>query len=312
MDGGHVPFEIVQTKVFKPMLKPLTPGVADVVDVKVPVPAVIVQSPDPTIGIFPFKTEAVEQIVESNPAFATVGVGSIVMSTASLDAGHVPFEIVQTKVFTPTLSPVTPEVPKLGVVTVPLPAVTVQLPVPTTAVFPFKVVDDEHNVTSLPAAATVGFWSTLIVMSSADGAQVPFDMVHLNVFTPILNPVTPDVGDVGVVTAPEPAITVHAPVPVTGVFPANVEDDEHSVWSAPAVAVVGGVSRKIVMSSVDGVQMLFEMVHLNVLVPKLNPVIPEVGDVGVVTVADPAITVQAPVPTPGVFPANVAVVVQSV
>ena len=42
--------------------------------------------------------------------------------------------------------------------------------------------------------------------------------------------------------------------------------------------------------------------------PKLNPVTPEVGEVGVVIVPVPAINVHNPVPTPGAFPANVEVV----
>lgn len=59
-------------------------------------------------------------------------------------------------------------------------------------------------------------------MSSKDGAHVPFEMVHRKVFTPMLKPVTPEVGDEGVVTVPEPAITVQVPVPTVGVFPASV------------------------------------------------------------------------------------------
>ena len=66
-------------------------------------------------------------------------------------------------------------------------------------------------------------------MSSVVGVHTPLEMVHRNVFTPKLNPVTPDVGDVGVVTTPEPAITVHAPVPTVGVFPASVAVATQSV-----------------------------------------------------------------------------------
>lgn len=65
------------------------------------------------------------------------------------------------------------------------------------------------------------------------------------------------------------------------------------------------------MSSVDGVQVEFEIVHLNVLIPIVNPVTPEVGDVGVVMVAPPVMTVHNPVPTIGAFPASVAVVAQT-
>lgn len=156
-DGGQVPFEIVQTNVFVPTLNPLTPGVAEVVDVRVPVPAVIVHIPDPIIGMFPFKTEAVEQIVESNPALATVGKGSIIRLTESMEEGHVPFEMVQTNVFVPTVNPVTPEVGELGVVTDPPPEKTVQIPVPTIGVFPFKEEDALQKVLSAPAFETVGF-----------------------------------------------------------------------------------------------------------------------------------------------------------
>ena len=66
----------------------------------------------------------------------------------------------------------------------------------------------------------------------------------------------------------------------------------------------------IVILSVDAAQPgeLFEIVQLKVFTPTINPVTPEVGEVGVVTVAVPVTTVQAPVPTVGAFPARVAVV----
>jgi len=47
-------------------------------------------------------------------------------------------------------------------------------------------------------------------------------MVQRKVLTPTLRPVTPEVGEEGVVTTPVPAMTVQAPVPVVGVFPASV------------------------------------------------------------------------------------------
>jgi hypothetical protein len=49
-----------------------------------------------------------------------------------------------------------------------------------------------------------------------------FEMVHINTFAPTPNPVTVDVGDVGVVIVPAPLTNVHVPVPVVAVFPANV------------------------------------------------------------------------------------------
>ena len=50
----------------------------------------------------------------------------------------------------------------------------------------------------------------------------------------------------------------------------------------------------------------------NVFAPTLKPVTPELGFPGAVTVALPAMTVHALVPTDGVLPANVAVVAQTV
>ena len=65
-------------------------------------------------------------------------------------------------------------------------------------------------------------------------------MVQRNVLTPVVSPVTPDVGEDGVVTVAEPAITVHAPVPIAGVFPAKVAVGVLQIlWSGPAAEVVG-------------------------------------------------------------------------
>ena len=69
--------------------------------------------------------------------------------------------------------------------------------------------------------------------------QVPFVIVHTKVFTPVVNPVTPLVGELGVVTVAVPAVTVHSPVPTVGVFAASVAVAEQIVWSAPAAATVG-------------------------------------------------------------------------
>ena len=67
----------------------------------------------------------------------------------------------------------------------------------------------------------------------------------------------------------------------------------------------------IVTVSVEDPQSVVEMVQTKVFAPTLKDVTPEVGLLGVVTVALPAITVHAPVPTDGVLPANVAVAAQT-
>ncbi len=68
-----------------------------------------------------------------------------------------------------------------------------------------------------------------MLMVSVLAAQVPFVIVHTKVFTPVVKPVTVELGLLAVVTAPVPAITVHAPVPITGVFAANVAVAEQIV-----------------------------------------------------------------------------------
>ena len=75
-----------------------------------------------------------------------VGASSRVIVTVSLDAGHVPLEIAQTKEFAPTLKAVTPDAGSLGVVTVALPAMTVHAPDPTAGVLPARVEVVEQTV----------------------------------------------------------------------------------------------------------------------------------------------------------------------
>ena len=77
------------------------------------------------------------------------------------------------------------------------------------------------------------------MIASVLGVQVPLLIVHTNVFTPVVKPVTPLVGLVGTVTTPVPAVTVHAPVPTVGALAAKVAVAEQIVWSGPAAATVG-------------------------------------------------------------------------
>ena len=68
-----------------------------------------------------------------------------------------------------------------------------------------------------------------MLIVSVLAAQVPFVIVHTKVFTPVVNPVTPLLGLLAVVTTPVPAITVHAPVPMVGVLAAKVAMAEQIV-----------------------------------------------------------------------------------
>ena len=69
-------------------------------------------------------------------------------------------EIVQTNVLVPMLSPDIAEVGEDGVVMVPAPETTLQLPVPIVGIFPFNEDIDEQIVESNPAFAAVGKGST--------------------------------------------------------------------------------------------------------------------------------------------------------
>ena len=61
-------------------------------------------------------------------------------------------------------------------------------------------------------------------ISSVEAAQTPLLMVHLKIYTPGIIPVTVDEGFEDVVIAGEfgPLISDQVPLPITGVFPANV------------------------------------------------------------------------------------------
>ena len=75
--------------------------------------------------------------------------------------------------------------------------------------------------------------------------------------------------------------------------------------SVPALATVGRLSTLMTISSVLEAQPGAEMVQRRVAeAPITKPVTAEVGEAGVVTVAVPDITDQAPVPEAGVLPAR--------
>ena len=147
--------------------------------------------------------------------------------------------IVHSKTLGPVPKPVTPELGEPGVVIVPEPLINVHVPVPTVAVFPAKFVEVAHIVWLLPALETVGIATPVIVTCEVEGVQGALEIVHSKTLGPVPKPVTPEVGEDGVVIVPEPLINVHAPVPVVGVFPAKVAEVAQTVWLAPATEVVG-------------------------------------------------------------------------
>ena len=63
----------------------------------------------------------------------------------------------------------------------------------------------------------------VIITSSVEGVQGALEIVHRKVAVPgTAKPVTPEVGEVGVVMVAVPDTTLHAPVPTVGVLAAKV------------------------------------------------------------------------------------------
>ena len=81
-----------------------------------------------------------------------------------------------------------------------------------------------------------------ILTVSNDAGQVPFEIVHTNVFKPVDIPATAVEGEPGVDTIPLPVITDQLPEPMIGVLPFKVEDDVQIVESNPALEIVGNAS----------------------------------------------------------------------
>ncbi len=61
--AAQVPFVIVQTKVFVPVVKPVTPLLGSLAVVTAPVPAITVHAPVPTVGVFAASVAVGAQIV---------------------------------------------------------------------------------------------------------------------------------------------------------------------------------------------------------------------------------------------------------
>lgn len=129
--------------------------------------------------------------------------------------------MVHIKTFVPAPTPVMVVVGEDGVVIVPEPLITVQVPVPTVGAFPAMVNVELQPTCVAPAFELVGAATPVMVTVEVDGVHGGFEMVHSKTFGPTPNPVTPEVGDAGVVIVPAPLTKVHNPVPTVGVFPAN-------------------------------------------------------------------------------------------
>lgn len=157
--------------------------------------------------------------------------------------------------------------------------------------------------------ATVGNASTLIITSSVELGHTPLLTVHKNwADVGIDNPVTPEIGTVGLVTVAVLLKTVHTPLPAVGTLAESAAVVVlQSVWSSPELAVVGA-SIVIITSSVVLPQEPFVILHRNVVLDgTAKPVIVVFGLVLSEILAVPLTTVHKPLPTVAVFPDNKAV-----
>jgi hypothetical protein len=75
----------------------------------------------------------------------------------------------------------------------------------------------------------LGIESTLMITVSLDDGHVPLEIVQEKLFAPAFMDVTPEDGELIVVTDPEPPMNVHVPVPTIGVLPASVAVEEQIV-----------------------------------------------------------------------------------
>src|SRR5665213_2371246 len=164
--------------------------------------------------MFPLRITEVEQMVVSLPANAVVGFSLTVIDTSSIVGLQTPFEVVHSKIFVPTESPLTEEFAADGFAIVPLPATSVHIPVSIAGKFPLRITEVEQIAVSLPAFAVVGFALTMIDTSSIVCLQIPLEVVHSKIFVPTLNPLTEEFAVVGFAIVPVPATSVHIPVPI--------------------------------------------------------------------------------------------------
>ena len=141
---------------FVPGLSAEAVALGNVVLLKLPLPKATDQTPLPTKGAVACKPSVVPQSAVSAPALAGDGSGDMVTTTVSLVCGQVPVVTVQTRVFAPTLSPLTTLVGSLASAKLPVPEATVQLPLPGNALVACKLTRaPSQNDKSGPALATM-------------------------------------------------------------------------------------------------------------------------------------------------------------
>jgi hypothetical protein len=219
-----------------------------------------------------------------------------------------PLAILHCKTVVPADNPVIVDIGLFGEVTTPLPEMILHVPTPTVGVLPANVVLPllTHMVCETPALAIVGTSSTFMFVVANEDVQTPLLIIHCKVVVPTLIPVMVVVGELGEVIVPLPATILQVPVPTNGVLPETVVLGvlTHIVCDTGLVitAALGTSSTCIVVVANEDVQTPLLIIHCNVVVPTLIPVMVVVGELGEVIVPLPAIILQVPTPTVGALP----------
>ena len=168
---------------------------------------------------------------------------------------------VHWKTLFPPPRPVTPEVAKVGFVTVPPPPETVQDPVPWDGRLAWSVALFEHTVWFAPAAETT--WSLRIEVV-LEAVQEPWDTVHWKLFAPRESPVTALAALVGADTAPLPVRTLHVPTPCKGGAPFRLLLPVQLTKAGPALeTTLLSTTNRLAL----WVHALLDTVHVKMLLP---------------------------------------------
>jgi hypothetical protein len=144
-EAAHGELLIDQVKTVIPAVNPVSVEEGDNELVIIPEPDTLIHTPVPVAGALPARVvePVLTQTVWFVPAFEMEGGAIPVIVTLAEDGAHGLFEIVHRKTFGPIPSPVMVVLGRAGLVIVPLPRITLQIPVPDTGVFAAIVAPDE-------------------------------------------------------------------------------------------------------------------------------------------------------------------------